>query len=205
VSDCNDMEAGVPISIYLARHGRTRLNAAGMLRGHLDPPLDAVGLLEASHLARALAAYRPKLIVASPLRRAVETARFVAEKCNLEVEVDDRLIDRDYGRWSGHSLAEVEDEWGSVDSAPGVEPREAVRARTLNALTHIADRVEDAAVVVAHDAVNRLLINGLVPERFTLVEEIPQRTGCFNLLQRARGTWAVVRVDVCPSKYLEPS
>ena len=37
----------VATRIYLARHGRTRLNAAGVLRGHLDPGLDAVGLFQA--------------------------------------------------------------------------------------------------------------------------------------------------------------
>ena len=117
------------VSVYLARHGRTELNAAGLLRGHLDPPLDTTGQQEAKALAAAIATFRPSLVVASPLRRAVETARYIAEECGLEVEIDDRLIDRDYGPWAGHSLEEVTAEFGSVDAAPGVEPRDVVRSR----------------------------------------------------------------------------
>jgi broad specificity phosphatase PhoE len=41
--------------VYLARHGRTALNAEGRLRGLSDPPLDEVGLAEAARLADVLA------------------------------------------------------------------------------------------------------------------------------------------------------
>ena len=34
--------------VFLARHGRTALNAEGRLRGLSDPPLDDVGLAEAA-------------------------------------------------------------------------------------------------------------------------------------------------------------
>jgi broad specificity phosphatase PhoE len=189
----------LPISVYLARHGRTDLNAAGLLRGHLDPPLDEVGRQEAISLASALAAFRPSLIVSSPLQRAMETARRIAEECGLDVEIEDQLVDRDYGPWSGRALAEVHLEWGSVDRAPGVEPREAVRERALAALERVADRVNDGAVMVAHDAINRLLIDALAPGRFGVVEDIPQRTACFNLLQRTNDLWRVAGIDVCPA------
>jgi broad specificity phosphatase PhoE len=64
--------------IYFVRHGETILNANGVLRGHLDPPLNRAGQLEAEALARAVGPARPVLIVSSPLQRAVETAGFIA-------------------------------------------------------------------------------------------------------------------------------
>ncbi|HUO40632.1 MAG TPA: histidine phosphatase family protein [Mycobacterium sp.] len=39
--------------VYLARHGRTSLNAGGRLRGLSDPPLDDVGLADVARLSRA--------------------------------------------------------------------------------------------------------------------------------------------------------
>ena len=39
--------------VYLARHGRTALNAEDRLRGLSDPPLDEVGLAEVSAVAGA--------------------------------------------------------------------------------------------------------------------------------------------------------
>lgn len=184
--------------IYLARHGRTELNAAGALRGHLDPALDEVGRAEAERLANALAPFEPDLIVASPLRRALETAWSIALELEINVEPDDRLIDRDYGEWAGQPLEAVRSQWGSVDDAPGVEPRSLVRARALEALESVADRAESAAVVVAHDAINRLVLASLDPARFPDPDAIGQRTACFNVLYRADGLWQVGRVDVVP-------
>lgn len=63
--------------IYLCRHGRTVLNAAGVLRGRLDPDLDEVGRAQADALAERLTGRgteKPIRVVSSPLRRAVHTA-----------------------------------------------------------------------------------------------------------------------------------
>lgn len=53
-------------SVLLVRHGRTALNVAGQLRGHLDPPLDATGQAEARDLAADLAGRGPVRILTSP-------------------------------------------------------------------------------------------------------------------------------------------
>ena len=191
---------GVPglARIYLARHGRTALNAAGALRGHLDPPLDAVGRQQAEWLGVALGDRGVRLVVASPLRRAVETAQAVATRAHVGVEIDPRLIDRDYGRWAGQSKEAVAAQWGSLDDAPGVEPSAEVRARAWEALADIARQARgEVAVVVSHDAVNRLTLatlgSGLGdPDQF------PQETGCFNTLDYLDGHWTVLSVNAVP-------
>ncbi|MEV2225103.1 histidine phosphatase family protein [Nocardia vinacea] len=111
---------------FLARHGRTARNADGRLRGLSNPPLDEVGLAEAHRLATVLTAEKPTAVVPSPLQRAVATGQAIASAAGIEVTVDGRLNDRDYGPWTGHPRSEVEERFGSVDSAPGVEPRAAV-------------------------------------------------------------------------------
>ena len=83
--------------IYLCRHGRTQLNVAGRLRGRLDPDLDIVGFAEARDLAEELSHVEPTRVISSPLHRALETARPIAEAAELTVETDDRLLDRCYG------------------------------------------------------------------------------------------------------------
>ncbi|HZE17171.1 MAG TPA: histidine phosphatase family protein [Mycobacterium sp.] len=52
--------------VYLARHGRTALNAEGRLRGLSDPPLDEVGIAEVAGLADVLAAKHPMVVVCTP-------------------------------------------------------------------------------------------------------------------------------------------
>jgi broad specificity phosphatase PhoE len=91
--------------VYLARHGRTALNADGRLRGLPNPPLDTVGQAEAQRLADALACYTPTVVITSPLQRAVSTAQAIGAASRIAVVVDKRLTDRDYGPWTGRSRA----------------------------------------------------------------------------------------------------
>jgi hypothetical protein len=123
--------------IYLARHGQTPLNESGVLRGLLDPSLDEVGLEQARRLGAALGPRRPLIVVASPLRRAIQTAQPVADRAAQPVTVDRRFIDRDYGLCTGQDRKSVVARWGSVDDAPGVEPRSVVQQRGVAGLTDI--------------------------------------------------------------------
>jgi broad specificity phosphatase PhoE len=191
------------VNIYLVRHGQTELNAAGVLRGHLDPPLDTVGQREARLLARALAPLHPDLIVSSPLLRAVATAQAIASACGLNVKIDEAFIDRDYGDWAGHTLEEVEAQFQTIDNAPGVELHTAAQIRARKALELVADQAKAVGVVVAHDAINRLLINAVEPEHFAKIEEIAQPTGCLNQLQRSGSTWSVMRVGIHPQRLID--
>lgn len=62
------------VRLFLVRHGRTSLNAAGLLRGELDVPLDPSGETEAAELGRSFREVGLEAVVSSPLVRAVETA-----------------------------------------------------------------------------------------------------------------------------------
>jgi broad specificity phosphatase PhoE len=151
--------------IYLARHGQTPLNESGALRGLADPPLDEDGREQARRLGTALGPRSPSLVVASPLRRAIQTAQPVANQAGLPVTTDQRLIDRDYGPWTGANKESVTARWGSVDDAPGVEPQAAVRDRAVAGLTDIARRHRGATVVVvSHDAVNHQVLAAFRPD-----------------------------------------
>jgi broad specificity phosphatase PhoE len=150
--------------VYLIRHGQTPLNTAGVLRGLLDPPLDEAGRLQARRLGATLGLRKPSAIIASPLRRARETAQPIAERAGRDVATDRRLIDRDYGQWSGARREKVVAQWGSVDDAPGVEPLPDVRKRAVESLTDIARYGHGRTlVVVSHDAVNRQLLRRSTP------------------------------------------
>jgi broad specificity phosphatase PhoE len=181
--------------VFLVRHGRTALNAAGRLRGRLDPPLDDVGQLEAFELAQQLAYAHPVRIVTSPLLRAVQTALPLSRHANAPLVTEPRLADRDFGPWAGHRVEDVLDRWGSLDEAPEVEPSEEVLSRARAVLDEQVAHLDGGPVVlVAHDVVNRLLLAsldlGLGP-----AQSIPQRTGCWNVLLRSDGTWRVEQID----------
>ena len=89
--------------LILVRHGESTGNAEGRLLGRLDPPLTAHGLAQARALRPAVkGAVR---LISSPLARAVDTAEALGT--GLEVEIDERWVEVDYGALDGTKLGDV--------------------------------------------------------------------------------------------------
>lgn len=87
--------------IVLARHGETPANRRGLILGRADPELTDHGRSQAATMARALAREHPVAVVSSPLRRARQTAESIASATGLAMEVDERLIEVDWGELEG--------------------------------------------------------------------------------------------------------
>ncbi|WP_025157738.1 histidine phosphatase family protein [Leifsonia aquatica] len=181
-------------TLYLVRHGRTALNAEGRLRGLADPPLDAIGHTEARAVAEALASRGLVAVRCSPLNRAATTARIIAERSGCEWESDPAFNDRDYGPWTGHLMAEVVAEFGSVDAAPGVEPSSRVLERAFPALDLLVTAADGPVCVVTHDAVIRPILRAVDPDRTDL--RVP--TGSWNELVRDHDRWRIAQSDRKP-------
>jgi broad specificity phosphatase PhoE len=107
-------------ALALVRHGETADNRAGRLLGRSDPPLTALGRVQARAVARVLAAEGPVAIVSSPLLRARETADAIGDACGVAPTVDERLIEIDYGAWERRPLAEVPRDAAALTSDPSV-------------------------------------------------------------------------------------
>ena len=181
--------------VYLARHGRTALNAEGQLRGLSDPPLDEVGLAEVARLAQVLADRHPTAVISSPLQRAVVTARAIGSAAGAPVSSDVRLNDRDYGPMTGERREEVERRYGSIDAAPGVEPMAALAERARAAFVElVAEHDSGPIVLVSHDAFNRALLAQLDPT----LTHVGQRAACWNQLSFTDGAWRVDAYDQKP-------
>ena len=93
--------------LILVRHGQTDANAAGLLLGRTDPPLNAAGRAQAAEIAARVAGFGPERVITSPLLRTVETAEIVGAACGLPVTVEDRLVEVDYGEYDGLPFAEL--------------------------------------------------------------------------------------------------
>lgn len=138
--------------LYLVRHGRTASNASGLLLGRADPPLDAVGETQADRLAGALR--EVDRIIASPLTRTMQTAAAIGARHGIDVELDDRMIELDYGEWDQRPLESVTaEQWAAwradVDfTPPGGESLRTLGIRVRSALDDLADEAADRNVVV---------------------------------------------------------
>lgn len=137
--------------LVLARHGQTEPNRAGLLLGRLDAPLTELGRRQAAALGAAVAAsYAPTRVVTSPLGRT----RATAAAFGLPVEVDERLIEVDYGDYDGLPFDQVPEElwrqWrADPDFAPpGGESLAAVGRRVREACEDLAEEAADSDIVV---------------------------------------------------------
>jgi len=93
--------------IAFVRHGQTALNRGGRLQGRVDAPLSALGAQQAAALGASFAGEAITRVISSPLQRARDTAAAIAVHHGLAVDVDERLIELDYGDWDGLALADV--------------------------------------------------------------------------------------------------
>ena len=98
-----------PYDIILLRHGESVGNAESRWQGQADYPLTDRGRQQAQALAdRWLAEGRQfDHILASPLKRARETAEIIAEALNLPVETDPVWMERNIGEIAGMTGEEV--------------------------------------------------------------------------------------------------
>ena len=94
--------------IAFVRHGETPPNRAGLLLGRSDAALTEQGRAQAERLAKTLAGLGVERVLTSPLRRTRDTAAPIAAACDRSVEVDERLIEVDYGEWEGSPFGDLD-------------------------------------------------------------------------------------------------
>jgi 2,3-bisphosphoglycerate-dependent phosphoglycerate mutase len=107
-------------TLLLIRHGRTDANANGVLAGRTPGvALDDVGRAATLELAKRLKGVEVSRVVSSPLERTRETAEILFES-NFEIDLDDRLLECDYGDWQGSKLSELatHELWPIVQQRP---------------------------------------------------------------------------------------
>lgn len=158
--------------LLVVRHGQTEWNIAGRIQGSTDIDLDETGKAQAEEAAPELALYEPARIISSDLRRAVDTARPVADITGVEIELDKRLRERAYGPWEGltqHEIAEQFPEdhrrWRAQEPLQHseIETWAELHRRTADAVRDIVEsEVEGTAIVVCHGGSARQIVGGIL-------------------------------------------
>lgn len=95
------------MKICIVRHGETNWNLEKKRQGRKDIPLNTTGIKQAYECSELLKNGNWEYIIASPLLRAQQTAIILAEKIgNIPILNDERLIERDFGRYEGTTYEE---------------------------------------------------------------------------------------------------
>ena len=97
----------VATRVLLLRHGQSPMSVERRYSGRGDPELTETGLAQAAAAATSLGAREVDVVVCSPLARARQTAIAAAAQHGLDVTVDERLTETDFGAWEGLTFAEA--------------------------------------------------------------------------------------------------
>jgi probable phosphoglycerate mutase len=94
-------------TFFLIRHGNTTAGnkISGRDKGY---HLSENGQMQVKRLGERLANVHFDAIYCSPMERTQETAKAVAEKHNIEPKILDKIIEVDFGDWTGKSFDELE-------------------------------------------------------------------------------------------------
>jgi broad specificity phosphatase PhoE len=180
--------------VFLVRHGATSLTAEGRFSGSVGVDLSDEGRWQAAQLGARLRHEQLTAAYASPLSRAVDTARIIAGACGLIPELRDGLREISHGHWEGLTRAEVEarfaDEYAAWEEDPftfapdGGESGVAVLARALPALRQIVTAHAGGRIlIVSHKATIRLLLSSLLGfDARGYRDRLDQAPACLNVL-----------------------
>ncbi|WP_411834342.1 histidine phosphatase family protein [Pseudoxanthomonas mexicana] len=197
--------------ILLARHGETPWNAEGRYQGQIDIPLSPVGEAQAAALGERLRDLPIARAVASPLSRAMNTARRALGESRADMlGIDEDLQEIAHGEWEGLLASEIHDKdparlraWREEPDTvlmPGGESLRQVLDRSWRGLSRAAEGLgeQDTLLVVAHDAVNRVILCKVLGIPLSRLWTFRQAPTTINLLEGADvDSLEVVRLNDC--------
>jgi alpha-ribazole phosphatase len=157
-----------PTIVWLVRHGLPE-GMEGRCYGQTDVPLSAQGMQQASAIATQLATERLTHIYSSPLRRALDTARVIAEQHHAPVEILHGISEIHFGDFEGLRYEEIQMRYPATFQSWMEKPTETqfpkgehfrdLRQRVLAALDLMLTRHQGCSIaIVSHSGVIRLLI-----------------------------------------------
>lgn len=95
------------LRLFVVRHGETPFNREMRYLGTADEPLSPAGVQQAERLASSLGPLPLLAVYASPLSRAAETGRRIAEARQVDLRLEPRLREQAFGEWEGLTRSEV--------------------------------------------------------------------------------------------------
>ena len=97
-------------TLYLVRHGETVDNAHQIMQGQTQGELNENGIRQALEVSEAWKDRPIDVVIASDLKRSIDTARIIAEPHGLEVITTPLLRERDWGSFTGRFIPDLKNE-----------------------------------------------------------------------------------------------
>ena len=142
-------------TLYLVRHGETVDNANQIMQGQTQGELNENGIRQAHKVSEAWKDRPIDVVIASDLKRSIDTARIIAEPHGLEVVTTPLLRERDWGGFTGRYIPELKGEVWPDD----IESEETLLLRARDFLLYLTATYPGKRVVaVGHGIINKAVL-----------------------------------------------
>lgn len=160
------------MEIYIVRHGETIWNEQKLLQGRTDIELNENGRMLATITGQRLMDTHFDIIYSSPLKRAFETAKLIANGRDIPIITNDLLRELSFGSYEGQNMSLLlKDDSQSFKyffkqphlyKAPADgETLEQLCERASEFMTNVIEPLEDKysrIMIVAHGAINKAIM-----------------------------------------------
>ena len=140
--------------LYLVRHGETVDNANQIMQGQTQGELNENGLSQARELGEQWKNREIDVVIASDLRRSVDTAAIIAAPHGLEVVMTPLLRERDWGGFTGRYIPSLKNEVWPDD----IETLENLLSRAGEFIAYVKKTYPGKKVLaVGHGIINKAI------------------------------------------------
>ena len=139
-------------TLYLVRHGETVDNANQIMQGQTQGELNENGVQQARAFSEQWKNKEIDIILASDLKRSIDTARIIAEPHQLEVLTTPLLRERDWGSFTGRFIPDLKGEVWPDD----IETLENLLSRAGEFIAYVKQTFPGKKVLaVGHGIINK--------------------------------------------------
>jgi len=167
------------VRLLLVRHGETDWNRESRFQGKMDIPLNETGREQGRKTAEFLKETPLNFAISSPMLRPKETAELIlVHHSNVKLEIKEKLLEISHGKWEGKLKPEVQTQYPELlkqwqespelVQMPDGENLQQVWDRAVGCWGEIvAEKGEspdqiNTGIVVAHDAINKVILCALL-------------------------------------------
>jgi len=203
--------------IIFLRHGQAENNTKKILAGRSPGVnLTETGIQQAEQAGKMLKTLNISTIYSSPIDRALQTAKTVAQHCELEPLIDDRLIELDMGKFTMMPYDEIFAKYGNVFlkfyegseevSENGVETFSKVQKRVFEMVNFVVNQHKNENVVlVTHMDPIKAMIGKVLSLKPEILFELIIANASLNIFNNNDQKFYLKAINALPSeRFHEP-
>ena len=200
--------------VIFLRHGQAKNNTERILAGRTEGiPLTDRGVQQAEHTAQLLEHMNISAIYSSPIQRAKHTAEIVGNHNSIDVQIDDRLIELDMGKFTGMPYDEIFNSHGNVFmkfyngeleiAHNGVETFSEVKRRVNSIVEHVLEKhPNENVVLVTHMDPIKAMLSSVFELTPTALFELIIANASLNIFRESDRKFSLSGLNVMhPSRF----